>query len=31
MGLAEDMNLDVKNISMELIYNGSDWRLKWVI
>jgi hypothetical protein len=28
MGLAEDMNLDVKNISMELIYNGSDWRLK---
>lgn len=28
MGLAEDMVVDVNNISFELIYNGTEWRLK---
>jgi hypothetical protein len=27
MGIAEDMVVDIDNISFELIYNGSDWRL----
>jgi len=27
MGLAEDMVVDVKNISFGVIYNGTDWRL----
>jgi len=28
MGLAEDMVIDTKNISLELIFNGNDWRIK---
>lgn len=28
MGLAEDMVVDVDNISFELIFNGTEWRLK---
>jgi len=27
MGLAEDMNLNIDNISVELIFNGSEWRI----
>ena len=27
MGIAEDMEVSTKNISFELIYNGTDWRL----
>jgi len=28
MGLAEDMIVDTKNVSLELIFNGNDWRIK---
>jgi len=28
MGLAEDMTVDSKNISFELIFNGTEWRIK---
>ena len=31
MGLPEDMIIDVDGATVELIYSGSDWRLKWVI
>jgi len=27
MGLGQDMIVDTNNISFELIYNGTDWRI----